>query len=199
MKRFLPFLIPIVGLLITIPCLLMAGIVFPAKILGVVLIALTWLALRIWLRNALRKKLSEDSVKFNVNHRYFLNEVSPIYRNLSGGEKKVLEKRMGKLISELRFDDTTKESLDQEAMLSYALLQILSVYDKEYKSLKGLMIVFDNTNHTGSLQISEGKYVLLNPELLVETLKGSNSLDELTMNPPLIVSELAGLYESIGK
>ncbi len=61
------------------------------------------------------------------------------------------------------------------------------------------MIVFDSTNHTGSLQISEGKYVLLNPELLVETLKGSNSLYELTMNPPLIVSELAGLYESIGK
>ena len=83
--------------------------------------------------------------------------------------------------------------------MSYALLQILSVYGKEFKSLKGLMIVFASRNYMGSLQISEGKYVLLNPELLVETLKGSNSLDELTMNPSLIVSELAGLYEGYGK
>ena len=199
MKRFLPLLIPIVGLLITIPSLLIAGIVFPAKILGVVLIVLTWLALRIWLRSALRKKLSSDSVKFNVNHRYFLNEISSIYRSMSKGEKKLLEKRMGKLLSELRFDDTTREELNLEDLLSYALLQILSVYTAEFRSLKGLMIVFDITNTTGSLQISEGKYVLLNPEQLRQTLKESVSLPELQDMNSGIVLELQDLYQEYGK
>ena len=199
MKRFLPLLIPIVGLLITIPCLLIGGMFFPAKILGVVLLVLTLLSLRIWLRSALRKKLSEDAVRFNVNHRYFLKEISPIYKSMAKGEKKLLEKRMGKLLSELRFDDAVKESLDQEDLLSYALLQILSVYNEEFRSLKGLMIVFDSTNTTGSLQISEGKYVLLNPELLRGTLKGSVSLAEIQATNSGIVLELQDLYRDYGK
>jgi len=165
----------------------------------VVLVVFFWLALRIWLRNALRKKLSEDAVKFNINHRYFLNEISPIYQSMSKGEKKILEKRMGKLISELRFDDTTKEELNQEDLLSYALLQILSVYNEGFKSLKGLMIVFDSTNNTGSLVLSEGKYVLVNPELLRSTLKKSSSLTQLSDKKPQIVLELRQLYQDFGK
>ena len=164
-----------------------------------VLVVFFWLALRIWLRNALRKKLSEDAVKFNINHRYFLNEISPIYQSMSKGEKKILEKRMGKLISELRFDDTTKEELNQEDLLSYALLQILSVYNEGFKSLKGLMIVFDSTNNTGSLVLSEGKYVLVNPELLRSTLKKSSSLTQLSDKKPQIVLELRQLYQDFGK
>ncbi|MNU61003.1 hypothetical protein D3C71_502050 [compost metagenome] len=199
MKRFLPLLIPIVLLLITIPCLLMAGVVVPAKVLGVFLILLTWVALRIWLRNALRKKLSQDAVKFNVNHRYFLNEISPVYKYMSKGEKKLLEKRMGKLISELQFDDTTREELNVEDMLSYALLQILSVYNEDFKSLKGMMIVFDQTNNTGSLSVSERKYVLLNPDLLKSTLKKSQSLDVFTGEPSLIVGQMKELYREYGK
>ncbi len=199
MKRFLPLLIPIILLLITIPCLLIFGVVIPAKILGVLLILLTWVALRIWLRSAIRKKLSGDAVKFNVNHRYFLNEISPVYRSLSKGEQKLLEKRMGKLISELQFDDTTRAELNQEDLLSYALLQILSVYNDAFKSLKGLMIVFDVTNNTGSLSVLEGKYVLLNPEFLKATLKGAASLDVLGEEKPLIVSELRDLYRNLGK
>lgn len=199
MKRFLPFLIPIVLLLIVIPCLLIFGAVVPAKVLGVILILLTWLALRIWLRNAIGKKLSGDSVKFNVNHRYFLNEISPIYRSMPKGEQKLLEKRMGKLLSELQFDDTTRPELNQEDLLSYALLQILSVYNDAFKSLKGLMIVFDGTNNTGSLRILEGKYVLLNPELLKSTLKETPSLDVLRGETSHIVSELGDLYRNLGK
>ena len=163
------------------------------------MIVLTWLSLRIWLRSALRKKLSEDAVRLNVNHRYFLKEISPIYKSMAKGEKKLLEKRMGKLLSELRFDDAVKESLDQEDLLSYALLQILSVYNEEFRSLKGLMIVFDSTNTTGSLQISEGKYVLLNPELLRGTLKGSVSLAEIQATNSGIVLELQDLYRDYGK
>ena len=106
---------------------------------------------------------------------------------------------MGKLLSELRFDDATREELNQEDLLSYALLQILSVYKEEFRSLKGLMIVFDSTNTTGSLIISEGKYVLLNPELLRGTLKGSVSLAEIQATNSGIVLELQDLYRDYGK
>lgn len=168
--------------------------VFPAKVLGVILVALTWFALRFWLRRALRKKLAQDAVRFNVNHRYFLNELSPIYKSMPKGERRVLEKRMGKLISELQFDDTTKPELDAEDILAYALLQMYSVYHEGFRSLKGKMIVFDQGNHSGNLVLSEGKYVLLNPEYVQNILKEARSLDFFASENLPIVAELRKLY-----
>lgn len=194
MKRFLSLLIPIILLLISIPFLLNKGMIVPAKIIGVILILLTTISLRIWLRRALKEKLSLDAIKFNVNHRYYLNEVSSIYRNMSSSDKKVLEKRMGKLLADLQFDDTTREELNVDEMLSYALVQILAVYNEPYRSLKGKMIVFDQTNNTGELKISEGKYVLLNPVLLESILKESKTVETLfTSNRP-IIGQLRDFY-----
>lgn len=194
MKRFLSLLIPIIILLLLIPFLLDKGLVVPAKIIGVVLILLTTISLRIWLRRALKEKLSLDSIKFNVNHRYYLNEASPIYRNMSKTEKKVLERRMGKLLSDLQFDDTTREELNVDEMLAYALFQILAVYNESYRSLKGKMIVFDQTNNTGELKISEGKYILLNPVLLESILKESQTVETFSTSDKPIIEQLRALY-----
>lgn len=194
MKRFLALLIPIIILLVSIPILLDQGMILPAKIVGVVLILLTTISLRIWLRRAIREKLSLDSIKFNVNHRYHLDEVSPIYRYMSKAEKKVLEKRMGKLLADLKFDDTTREELKAEEMLSYALFQILTVYNESYRSLKGKMIVFDQTNNTGELKISEGKYVLLNPVLLENMLKEIQTVQTFSTSNAPIIEQLRDLY-----
>lgn len=194
MKRFLAFLIPIILLLIAVPVLLDRGLIVPAKVAGFVLIVLTTVSLRIWLRRALKEKLSLDAVKFNVNHRYYLNELSPIYRNMAQSERKVLEKRMGKLLSDLKFDDTTREELDTEDMLAYALFQILTVYNESYRSLRGMMIVFDQTNNTGELRISDGKYVLLNPVLLQSILKEVQTKEAFkALNAP-IMGQLKELY-----
>lgn len=194
MKRFLALLIPIVLLLIAVPVLLDRGLIVPAKVAGFVLIVLTTISLRVWLRRALKEKLSLDAVKFNVNHRYYLNELSPIYRSMSQSEKKALEKRMGKLLSDLQFDDTTREELDTEEMLAYALFQILTVYNESYKSLKGWMIVFDQTNNKGELNISDGKYVLLNPVLLQSILKEAQTKEAFTtLNAP-IMGQLKEFY-----
>lgn len=194
MKRFLSLLIPIVLLLIAVPLLLENGLIIPAKIVGVVLILLTTISLRIWLRRALKEKLSLDAVKFNVNHRHYLNEVSPIYRRMSNAEKKVLEKRMGKLLSNLQFDDTTREELNVDEMLAYALCQILSVYNESYRSLKGMMIVFDQTNNSGELRVVEDKFVLLNPILLESILKDSQTVEQLLNSNQPIIGQLRDLY-----
>ena len=194
MKRFFSLLIPIILLLISIPILLNKGLIFQAKIIGVILILLTTISLRVWLRRALKEKLSLDAIKFNVNHRYYLNEVSPIYRNMPKAEKKVLEKRMGKLLADLQFDDTTREELNVDEMLSYALVQILTVYKESYRSLKGKMIVFDQTNNTGELKISDEKYVLLNPVLLESILKESQTLEILSTSNRPIIGQLRDFY-----
>lgn len=194
MKRFLALLIPIIILLVSIPILLDQGMVLPAKIVGVVLILLTTISLRIWLRRAIREKLSLDSIKFNVNHRYYLDEVSSIYKYMSKAEKKVLEKRMGKLLADLKFDDTTREELNAEEMLSYALFQILTVYKEPYRSLKGKMIVFDQSNNSGELKISEGKYVLLNPVLLENMLKEIQTVETFSTSNAPIIGQLRDLY-----
>ena len=194
MKRFFSLLIPIILLLISIPILLNKGLIFQAKIIGVILILLTTISLRVWLRRALKEKLSLDAIKFNVNHRYYLNEVSPIYRNMPKAEKKVLEKRMGKLLADLQFDDTTREELNVDEMLSYALVQILTVYKESYRSLKGKMIVFDQTNNTGELKISDEKYVLLNPVLLESILKESQTLEILSTSNRPFIGQLRDFY-----
>ncbi|MGV3609800.1 MAG: hypothetical protein ACO1N0_02550 [Fluviicola sp.] len=194
MKRFLSLLIPIVLLLIAVPVLLENGFIVPAKIAGVILILLTTISLRVWLRRALKEKLSLDAVKFNVNHRHYLNEVSPIYRRMSNGEKKVLEKRMGKLLSNLQFDDTTRAELNVDEMLAYALCQILSVYNEGYRSLKGMMIVFDQTNNSGELKVLEDKYVLLNPVLLENILKESPTVESFSNSNQPIIGQLREFY-----
>lgn len=194
MKRFLSLLIPIVLLLIAVPVLLENGFIVPAKIAGVILILLTTISLRVWLRRALKEKLSLDAVKFNVNHRHYLNEVSPIYRRMSNGEKKVLEKRMGKLLSNLQFDDTTRAELNVDEMLAYALCQILSVYNEGYRSLKGMMIVFDQTNDSGELKVLEDKYVLLNPVLLENILKESPTVESFSNSNQPIIGQLREFY-----
>ena len=194
MKRFLSLLIPIIILLVSIPILLDQGMIQAAKIVGVVLVLLTTISLRIWLRRAIREKLSLDSIKFNVNHRYYLDEVSPICRYMSKGEKKVLENRMGKLLADLQFDDTTREELNVEEMLSYALFQILTVYTESYRSLKGKMIVFDQTNNTGELKISEGKYVLVNPVLLEKMLRELQTIENFATSKAPIIGQLRDLY-----
>ncbi len=194
MKRFLALLIPIVLLLIAVPLFMQNGLIVPAKMAGVILILLTTISLRIWLRRALKEKLSLDAVKFNVNHRHYLNEVSPIYGRMSNGEKKVLEKRMGKLLSNLQFDDTTREELNVDEILAYALCQILSVYNEGYRSLKGMMIVFDQANDSGELKILEDKYVLLNPFLLENILKESQTIDRFPNSNQPIIRQLRELY-----
>jgi hypothetical protein len=194
MRKFIPWIVLFIILLSAVPTLLIYNQIVSAKVVGVILILIVTVALRIWLRNALKKKFSNDSVKFNVNHRFYLNEISSIYRKMSASEKKILEKRMGKLIANLQFDDTTREELKVEEMLSYALIQILTVYNEPYKSLKGKMIVFDQTNNTGELIISEGKFILINPILLENTLKGTSSIESLTSSDQPIVEQLRALY-----
>lgn len=194
MRKFIPWIILFFVLLSAVPLLLIYQHIVFAKVVGVVLILLVTIALRIWLRNALKKKLSQDTVKFNFNHRYYLNEVSPIYKNMSGTEKKVLEKRMGKLLADLQFDDTTRQELDIEEMLSYALFQILTVYNDPYKSQKGRMIVFDQTNESGELMLFDKKYALFNPVLLENTLKETRSIDSFNSSNMPLAGQLREFY-----
>lgn len=194
MRKFIPWIILFFVLLSAVPLLFIYQYIVFAKVVGVVLILLVTIALRIWLRNALKKKLSQDTVKFNFNHRYYLNEVSPIYKNMSGTEKKVLEKRMGKLLADLQFDDTTRQELDIEEMLSYALFQILTVYNDPYKSQKGRMIVFDQTNESGELMLFDEKYALFNPVLLENTLKETRSIDSFNSSNMPLAGQLREFY-----
>lgn len=197
MKKFIPWIIGFFLLACAIPVLLNYGQEVPAKVVGVVLILATTFALRVWLRNALKKKLSRDAVKFNVNHRYYLSEISPIYKGMHGAEKKLLEKRMGKLLADLQFDDTTRAELNVDDLLAYALIQVLAVYKEPYKSLKGKMIVFDQTNDTGNVIISREKYVLVNPVLLENTLKNTRSLELLQGSDAPIVAQLRDFYRQV--
>jgi hypothetical protein len=56
------------------------------------------------------------------------------------------------------------------------------------------MIVFDQTNNSGELRISEGKYVLLNPVLLENILKESQTLEIFSNSRAPIIGQLRDMY-----
>lgn len=194
MKKFLPWLVLFIVLLISVPVFVHFQYIGTAKVIGFILIITTFLALRIWMRAAIKKKFTPDSVKLNANHRFFLNEISPIYKGMTSGDKKELEKRVGKLIAELQFDDTTREQLDQDDLLSYALLQVFSIYKEEYHSLKGMMVVFDLTNTTEELKLVDGKYILMNPETVKTLLKTTFNIDDFANGRHRLSMQLRELY-----
>lgn len=142
MKRFLPWLVPIVVLLAAIPVLLIGNMAVGAKIAGVVMVVLTTVAVRFWLYNAGKLRTRSGKVKFTVNERYFLNEAFPLYNRLPAGEKSDLEERAGMLLAEIAFDRFDGKDVGKEECLAFAVVLAVVVSGQSYRSCQKKIVVF---------------------------------------------------------
>lgn len=127
MKKFLPWLIPITLLLAAVPVLLMSESAGVAKAVGIIMVALTTIALRFWLYNAGKLRKHANRVLFTVNERFFIESVWPYYKVMPKSEKNILEERAGLLLAGLSFDnfDHTEAAAESCLMLSVVLATII--------------------------------------------------------------------------
>jgi hypothetical protein len=169
MKKFLPWLVPIVALLIAIPVLLMVNVTVVAKIAGVVMVVLTTVAVRFWLYAANKYRTRGGKVKFTINERYFLNESFPIYKDMSSREKNVLEERAGILLAEISFDRFDRKDAGKEECLAFAMVLAMLVSDLPYKDCTEKIVVFREEGES-EIQFQEGKPVLFIAESRLKEL-----------------------------
>jgi len=146
MKRFLPLLIPIVCLLVAIPFLLLLKVVVLAKIMGVIMIILTTVAIRFWLHRANKLRTRGERVKFTINERYFLNEHFPLYKRLSSQDRNKLEERVGLMLSEISFDRFDGKDVRKEECIAFSCLLGLAVLGLPYQSSSNKIVVFKEGN-----------------------------------------------------
>jgi hypothetical protein len=161
MKKYIGYIVVFAVLLVLIPVLAMNGLMLAAKILGFVLIIAISLALRIWLVNARKAKYRLDSVRLNVNDRYFLTSAFDQYKNASSKERKQIDRTLGFILGNTKFDVAGKEPLTREDCLVAAMYFTGVLDDDHLKDLavKGVVVL---TNGTGkSPEITAEKDALM--------------------------------------
>jgi len=181
MKRFLPWLVPIVCLLVAIPVLLIAEAATAAKIGGVVVVVLTTVAIRFWLFNANRQRISNGRVKLTINERYFLNESFPYYKGMSKAGKKSLEERTGLLLAELSFDRYDHKEVSKEDCLAFGIVLSLLVQDNPYTSCQAKIVVFWEKETSELGMQGDQKLLFINKTTLYGALKAfsGNNMESL--------------------
>lgn len=191
MKRFIPWLIPIVVLLASIPVLIHFNQVLAAKLIGFVVIIVTSVALRVWLRNANRIKSLNPSVKFNVNDRFYLKEHILDYRNASPRVRKEMERKMGVFLANTKFDSSLSDELSKEDCLVAAYYCVTQLGESSPMILEKGMIVF-SPNELGRIE-NRGDQSLLfvDPTFILTSMK-SNDADASSLNHDEIKRYLLG-------
>lgn len=199
MKRFLPWVILFFLLLVLVPVLAFNGIILPAKILGVVLVLTLSVALRVWMRNSGKLKLSPDTIKFSINERYTLNEYSPLYSAASKQLKKEIEKRLGKLVSELAFDQTDGKDPNGEECLLAGLLILFANWDSGYINSVGKIVVLCDAESEVEDSKNEPLLLFLVKSKVKEHALSVSNFSDLSLKTPELASSLGTFYRESKK
>lgn len=178
MKRFLPFLAPIITLLVFIPILLLVELNQFAKILGVVMVLITTFALRYWLYRANRLGQEVPKVKLNVNDKFFLESSLPIYKGMESSTKKIFDERLGRVLAETDFDRKDHKQVSRDEGLAFAALLTSITFNETYKSWKGKVVVFKEEEGTELLFQGEKPVFFVCFEEILKELKAISTIEK---------------------
>ena len=162
MKRFLPFLVPILTLLVLVPIMLLVQLSEFAKIIGVVVVLLTSFALRFWLARANKLGMSNPKVSLNTNDKFYLDAHLPLYRSMVAKEKKEFTRRLTRVLAEFDFDCEREGLVSRDEGVAFSALFTLLLYSMDMKTQKGKIVVF--TKNSEMKLFFQGK----NPVLMVD-------------------------------
>ena len=194
MKRFLPWLIPIVCLLIAIPSLLLLKVVMLAKVIGVIMIVLTTVAIRFWLHRANKIRTRGEKVKFTINERYFLNEHFPLYKKLSAYDRNKLEERVGLMLAEISFDRFDGKEVGKEECIAFSCIVAILVLELPYQTCSNKIVVFkEETDPEIRLQL-EQPVLFISESQLMNVLNSINSTDISTIADSNFKKTLVDFY-----
>lgn len=174
MKRFLPWLVPIVVLLAAIPFLLSGQQTAIAKTAGVLVVVLTTLAIRFWMYRAGKLRTRSSKVKLTSNERFFLDHQFPYYRTMPVSEKKRLEEHAGMFLAEISFDRFSRQDPAKEECLAFAIVLTLLTWGHSHQDCSGKVVVFKENDRPEILQQEKHSVLFVNTAWLNDLLMVSN-------------------------
>ena len=173
MRGYILQLLGFAVLLSAIPVLVNSNNALWAKVIGVIVVVGTSVALRYWLYKAGKLKPHVGEVKLNANDKFYLEAHLPMFRALDGKEKKEFLRTLTKLLAELDFDCEREGLVSRDEGLAFASLLSVFIYNEEVKSQKNKIIVF--TILPELKMFMQGK----NPVLMVDFKRIEKELEKI--------------------
>lgn len=174
MKKFLPWLLPMIVLLGSVPVLLIYNVSTTARIAGIILVVLVSIALRFWLYNAGKLKKGKGRVRITINERHTILDYYPTYNRLSAARRKSLEERMGLLLAELSFDKSDHADVSREECILFVLALALLSEKKPYRNAVNKVVVFAETTRDELFFQQNQPVLMIKQEDLIHFLQQFN-------------------------
>lgn len=154
--NFKGWIILFVLLLASVPLLIMNGQKDFAKVIGLITIALTFIAIRRWMYIANKIKGRPSKINLNLNDRYWLNEHIPFYSKLNAGDKKIFEDRIGLFVTDILITEIGKEIPDRAVCLYVASSAVIAFWGLpywNYGKLSEVLVYPQNFNEDNSIDV----------------------------------------------
>ena len=169
MRHYIKWIIIFALLLLSVPVLIVAGYVFLAKLLGIVLVVLVSVAIRFWVGRANKMTKAASVIKLNADNRFVIDKYYPAYKSMSSKERLEFESEIVFLLQHVLFDDNQKEAINSDDCLIFCLL--LKYSNMPSNSFKQpLQVVFDTTKSIEYQKTAELSKLIVSPQILIEAI-----------------------------
>mgnify|MGYP000314132473 CR=1 FL=1 len=169
MRHYIKWIIIFALLLLSVPVLIIAGYVFLAKLLGIVLVVLVSVAIRFWVGRANKMTKAASVIKLNADNRFVIDKYYPAYKSMSNKERLEFESEIIYILQQVLFDDNQKEAINSDDCLIFCLL--LKYSNMPSNSFKQpLQVVFDTTKSIEYQKTAELSKLIVSPQILIEAI-----------------------------
>lgn len=169
MRHYIKWIIIFALLLLSVPVLIIAGYVFLAKLLGIVLVVLVSVAIRFWVGRANKMTKAASVIKLNADNRFVIDKYYPAYKSMSNKERLEFESEIIYILQQVLFDDNQKEAINSDDCLIFCLL--LKYSNMPSNSFKQpLQVVFDTTKSIEYQKTAGLSKLIVSPQILIEAI-----------------------------
>lgn len=162
-STFFKWILTFFALLASIPILLLFDLFTLAKLIGVLTVVLTIVALRIWIADSRKKSEREERIRITINDRFWLEQNIPFYKRLSKKDRLIFEDRIGIFIADVTITEINKEKPSKETCLYVASSAVIAFWGLpfwNYGDLHEVLVYpsnFDIDNSLNNLGVVQGK------------------------------------------
>lgn len=178
MKQYIKWIIIFALLLISMPVLIIAGHVFLAKLLGIVLVVLVSVAIRFWVGRANKMTKATTVIKLNTDNRFVIDKYYPAYKSMSNKERLEFESEIIYLLQQVLFDDNQKDAINSDDCLIFCiLLKYSNIPSNSFK--QPLQVVFDTTKSIEFQKTAGLSKLIVSPQILKEAISQQINIENV--------------------
>lgn len=196
MKKFLPWLLPMIVLLGSVPVLLIYNVSTTARVAGIILVVFVSVALRFWLYNAGKLKKGKGRVRISINERHTILDFYPSYNRIPAARRNSLEERMGLLLAELSFDKSDHSDVNREECMLFVLVLAFFSEKEPYKNAVDKVVVLSETTHDKLVSQENHPVLFVSEEDLKEFLRQFNWKEGSVVSDDSLTILLSDFYNA---